>query len=516
MDVHQLDRYLLIGSAVLIVAVLAVRLSVTAGLPSLLAYLGLGLLLGSSGAGIDFADADLALALGFAALVLILAEGGLTTPWSDVRPSLGLGLTLATLGSIVSVTVVSVGAHYLLDLRWELAVLLGAVLTPTDAAAVFSVLRTVPLRKSVTGTLETESGLNDAPIVVLVLAISAGDIASDGAWAFTGLIIFELIAGAAVGLVIGFGAARLLRTLALPASGLYPLVVIAFTVLAYGAATLAHASGFAAVYLAALVLGNTELPHRRATRSFVEGIGWLAQIGLFVMLGLLASPDTFEWWHVWTGLAAGALLTFVARPLSIAASAVWFRRSWREQVFLGWAGLRGAVPIILATIPLAADVRGSNDLFNIVFVAVIVYTLVQAAPLGRLAAWCGVLTDAARDIEVEAAPLERISADLLQVRVPRGSKLAGVEIGELRLPEGASVTLVVREDRPFVPLRTTRLRKGDDMLVVAPRSVREETERRLRAVGRYGRLAGWGDDHGPADDAEKRAVRTRRRWGRRS
>ncbi|MFZ0140080.1 MAG: cation:proton antiporter, partial [Aeromicrobium sp.] len=236
MDIHELDNLLLIGSAVLIAAVLAVRVSVFAGLPSLLAYLGLGLLLGDSGAGIEFADADLALALGFAALVLILAEGGLTTPWDDVRPSLGLGLVLATLGSVVSVAVVALGAHYLLDLRWELAVLLAAVLTPTDAAAVFSVLRTVPLRKAVTGTLEVESGLNDAPIVVLVIAISAGDIQSDGPWAFTGLIVFELIVGAAMGLLVGFGAARLLRNLALPASGLYPLVVISFTVLAYGAA----------------------------------------------------------------------------------------------------------------------------------------------------------------------------------------------------------------------------------------------------------------------------------------
>ena len=494
MDVHELDILLLIGSAVLIAAVLAVRLSVTAGFPSLLAYLGLGLLLGSSGAGIDFADADLALALGLAALVLILSEGGLTTPWEDVRPSLGLGLVLATLGTVVSVVVVSVGAHYLLDLRWELAVLLAAVLTPTDAAAVFSVLRTVPLRKTVTGTLEVESGLNDAPIVVLVVAISAGTIEAGGRWEFAGMIVFELVVGAAIGLLIGFGAARLLRNLALPASGLYPLVVISFTVLAYGAAAFAHASGFAAVYLAALVLGNTELPHRRATRSFVEGVGWLAQIGLFVMLGLLATPDTFEDWHVWTGLAAGGLLTFVARPLSIAVSALWFRRSWREQVFLGWAGLRGAVPIVLATIALAAEVEGAHDLFNIVFVAVAVYTLVQAAPLGRLAAWCGVLTDAVRDIEVEAAPLERISADLLQVREQRGSKLAGVEVGELRLPEGASVTLVVRDEKPFTPLRTTRLRPGDDLLVVATRDAREGAEKRLREVGRHGRLAGWGQD----------------------
>jgi cell volume regulation protein A len=491
-DVHELDRFLLIGSAVLVVAVLAVRLSVTAGLPSLLAYLGLGLLLGSSGAGIQFSDADLALALGFGGLVIILAEGGLTTPWSDVRPSLGLSVVLATLGSFVSVVVVSVGAHYLLDLRWELAVLLAAVLTPTDAAAVFSVLRAVPLRKRVSGALEAESGFNDAPIVVFVVAVSAGELQEDGPWAFAGLIAFELVVGAVVGLLLGATAARLLRTLALPSSGLYPLVVIASTVLAYGLASFLHASGFAAVYLAALVLGNTELPHRRATRSFVEGVGWLAQIGLFVMLGLLATPETFEAWHVSTGLAAGAILTFVARPVAIAASAAWFRRPWREQVFLGWAGMRGAVPIILATIPLAADVDGANDLFNIVFVAVVVYTLVQAAPLGWLARWCGVSSDQPRDIEVEAAPLERISADLLQVRVTRGSKLAGVEVGELRLPEGASVTLVVRDEKSFVPQRTTRLRKGDDMLVVAPRSVRETTEARLRAVSKSGRLAGWG------------------------
>ena len=236
-----------------------------------------------------------------------------------------------------------------------------------------------------------------------------------------------------------------------------------------------------------------------ATRSFVEGIGWLAQIGLFVMLGLLATPGDFEWWHIWTGLAAGAMITFVARPLSIAVCAVWFDRSWREQIFLGWAGLRGAVPIVLATIPLAADVPGSRDLFNIVFVFVVAYTLLQAAPLARLAAACGVLTDAVRDVEVEAAPLDRVSADLLQIRVPRGSRLAGVEVGELRLPTGASVSLVVRDGTTFVPHRTDRIAIDDDLLIVAARAVREETEARLRAVGRDGRLAGWGNP-GPSAD----------------
>ncbi|MBC7631399.1 potassium/proton antiporter [Aeromicrobium sp.] len=494
MDAHDLDTFLLIGSGVLILAVLAVRLSVTAGLPSLLVYLGLGLALGSSGLGIQFADAELAHALGFGGLVLILAEGGLTTKWEHVRPNLGLGLLLATLGSTISVAVVAFGAHYLLGVEWELAVLLAAVLTPTDAAAVFSVLRTVPLRHSVTGTLEAESGLNDAPIVVLVVAISAGGVGDHGVVGLAGLIVFELILGAGIGIGIGWLGGFLLRKVALPASGLYPLVVFAFAVLAYGSAAYVHASGFAAVYVAALVLGNAELPHRVATRSFVEGIGWLAQIGLFVMLGLLANPDELRWWHVWQGLAAGALLTFVARPLSVFACAIWFDRSRREQLFVGWAGLRGAVPIVLATIPLAADVPGSRDLFNIVFVTVVIYTLVQAAPLGRLAAACGVLTDEVRDVEVEAAPLERISADLLQIRIPAGSRLAGVEIGELRLPVGASVSLVVRDGATFVPHRTDRLAVRDDLLIVAARAVREDTEARLRAVGRAGRLAGWGDE----------------------
>ncbi len=491
MDVDDLNRFLLVGAVVLIVAVLAVRLSVSAGLPSLLMYLGLGLALGSSGLGVEFDDADLAVSLGLAALMLILAEGGISTQWSHVRPSIGFGLLLATLGSAVSVMVVALGAHYLLDLEWTLAVLLAAVLTPTDAAAVFSVLRAVPLRHRVSGALEAESGLNDAPIVVLVVAVSAGDIAERGVLAFSAVIVFQLAVGVIVGLGIGVLGGLLLRRVALPASGLYPLVVLAFTVLAYAAAAGLQGSGFAAVYLAALVLGNTELPHRVATRSFVEGIGWLAQIALFVMLGLLASPEQFDWWHVWMGLAVGGLLTFVARPVSIAVCAVLFRIPWREQLFLGWAGLRGAVPIVLATIPLAADVPGSRDLFDIVFVAVVVYTLLQAAPLARLAAWCGVLGEV-RDVEVEVAPLERVDAVLLQVRVTPGSRLAGVEVGELRLPEGASVSMVVRGDETLVPSPTTRIVSGDELLVVSSRHVREKVERRLVAVARGGRLAGWG------------------------
>lgn len=493
MDVHDLNTYLLIGAGVLILAALAVRLSVTAGMPSLLMYLGLGLLLGSSGLGIDFDDADLAHALGFGALMLILAEGGLSTKWEHVKPSMRHGLVLATFGAAITVAVVAVSSHYLLGLDWKISVLLAAVLAPTDAAAVFSVLRTVPLKRRVNGVLEVESGLNDAPIVVLVTALSVGDLTGiSDLWRFSLMITFELTLGVALGLAVGWLGAWLMHRVALPASGLYPLVILGFAVLAYAVAATAHSSGFAAVYVAALLLGNADLPHRAATRSFVEGVGWLAQIGLFVMLGLLANPSEITWWHIWAGLVSGAILTFVARPLTVRVCSPWFTNGVREQIFIAWAGLRGAVPIVLATIPLAADVKGSRDLFNIVFVAVVVYTLLQAAPLAWLANVCGVESDRARDVEVEAAPLERVSADLLQIHIPDGSKLAGVEIAELRLPVGASVSLVVRDEKTFVPHRTTRLMIGDDLLIVTHRNVREAAEQRLRAVARHGRLAGWG------------------------
>jgi potassium/hydrogen antiporter len=490
--VEQLDEYLLVGTAVLLAAILAVRLSVRAGLPSLLVYLLMGVGLGESGLGIRFDNAALAHSLGFAALVLILAEGGLTTRWAEVRSSIRLGGLLASAGVAVSVGTMAVLTHFLLGLEWELAVLLGAVTSPTDAAAVFSVLRRVPLPRRLSGALEAESGLNDAPTVLLVTLVSQGVVADHGPLVVAGIAVYELVAGIVVGLVVGYAGVWVLGRVALAASGLYPIAVLAFAVFAYAGAAFVHASGFAAVYLAALVLGNAELPHRLATRSFSEGVAWLAQIGLFIMLGLLASPGRIEGQHVLYGLLAGALLTFVARPLSVAVCAAPLRVPLREQAFLAWAGLRGAVPIVLATIPLAEEVTGANDLFDIVFVMVIFYTLVQGPTLPRAADRLRVVTRGeARDVDVEAAPLDRLSADLLQVRIPPGSQLHGVEVRELRLPEGASVSLVVRGEHSFVPDGRRVLRTGDDLLVVTPRRVREQTEERLRAVGRAGRLAQW-------------------------
>ena len=492
-DVHELDTFVLVGSAVTFLAILAVRISSRAGLPSLLIYLLMGVALGdASPVGIHFSDAEIAHALGFVALAVILAEGGLTTSWREIRPVMRLGVSLATVGIAVSVAIVALGAHYVLGLSWQISVLLGAVTSPTDAAAVFSVLRTIPLPRRLTGALEAESGLNDAPTVVLVSLVSTGAVHEHGVPAMVGIVVYELLVGTLLGLAAGFGGAWVMRRAALPSSGLYPLAVLTLAFLAYGAAAAVHGSGFAAVYVAALVLGNMELPHRAATRSFAEGVAWLAQIGLFVMLGLLLSPSHISLHVVGLALVAGLILTFVARPISVLVSAVAQPMQWRELGFLSWAGLRGAVPIVLTTIPLAEGVEDAKELFNLVFVMVVVYTLLTGPTLPAVAKWLKVARRSEpRGLEVEAAPLERIAADLLQVTISPVSKMHGVEVGELRLPSGASVSMVIRDGQTIVPERRTVLRHGDDLLVVTPRRMRERTEERLREVSAHGRLAQW-------------------------
>lgn len=491
-DVHQLDSFLLIGAAVTFLAVLAVRLSSGVGLPSLLVYLLMGVALGESGLGIGFDDAELAHAIGFGALAVILAEGGLTTNWRDARPAMRMGLSLATVGVGVSVAVMAVGGHYVLGLPWELAILLGAICSPTDAAAVFSVLRVVPLPKRVTGALEAESGLNDAPTVVLVTLVASGAVGEHGLLGTTGIIVYELVVGVAFGFAAGFGGAWIMRRVALPSSGLYPIAVLCLTLIGYGGAAAVHASGFAAVYVAALVLGNADLPHRATTRSFVEGLAWLAQIGLFVMLGLLLSPGRLDWGTVGVAVAAGCLLTILARPLSVVVSSVVRPMPWNELTFLSWAGLRGAVPIVLATIPLAEGVDGAGRLFDIVFVLVVLDTLLTGPTLPFAARVLRVARRSEpRGIEVEAAPLERVAADLLQITISPASQMHGVEVGELRLPPGANVSMIVRDGQAKVPERRTVLRHGDDLIVVTPRKHREATEQRLRQVSAGGRLAQW-------------------------
>ncbi|MCP2256979.1 cell volume regulation protein A [Streptoalloteichus tenebrarius] len=490
-----LSAVLGIGAAVVLLAVLAVQVSVRLGLPSLLLYLGIGLLLGEAGLGIRFEDAPLTQALGIAALVLILAEGGLTTRWRAVRPALGIGLALSTVAVVVSVGVTGAALHLLLDLDWRTALLWGAVLSSTDAAAVFSVLRGVGVGRRLAGALELESGLNDAPVFLAVILLASGDPLR---WWTPLQVVYELAVGAVVGVGLGLVGAVALRRAALPATGLYPLATVGVCVLSYGAAQGLHSSGLLATYVAGLVLGNARLPHRGDTLSFAEGLGWLAQIGLFVLLGLYASPGRLPGVVV-PALVAGAVLLLVARPLSVLTAVLPFRMPWREQVFLSWSGLRGAVPIVLALVPLTEGVPDAQRLVDVVFVIVVLLTLFQGGTLPVLARGLGLVQRGrVQEVQVDAAPLDELRAVLLQVRIPAGSKLHGVYLGELRLPADATVSLVVRGDAGFTPEPTTRLAEGDQLLVVATEAVRDATERRIRAVDRAGRYARWRGEAGEA------------------
>ncbi|MGW0282564.1 potassium/proton antiporter [Streptomyces sp. NPDC003236] len=491
LNVHHLNQLLLVCSVVLLVAVAAVRISSRSGLPSLLVYLGIGVVMGQDGLGhVSFNSAALTQVIGYAALVVILAEGGLGTKWKEIRPVLASASVLALVGVGISVGVTAAGAHYLVGLDWRTALIIGAVVSSTDAAAVFSVLRRIPLPARVTGTLEAESGFNDAPVVILVVAFAAtGPV--EHWYVLVGEIALELAIGAALGLAVGWFGSWGLRHVALPASGLYPIAVMAIAVTAYAAGALAHGSGFLAVYLASMMLGNARLPHWPATRGFAEGLGWIAQIGMFVLLGLLVTPHELGD-DVWPALVIGLVLTMVARPLSVVASLAPFRVPWSEQALMSWAGLRGAVPIILATIPMVTGVGGSRRIFNIVFVLVVVYTLLQGPTLPWLARKLRLGEQGeASDLGIESAPLERLRGHLLSLVITEDSRMHGVEVSELRMPPGAAVTLVVREEKSFVPLPTTVLRHGDELLVVATDPVRDAAERRLRAVAQGGKLADW-------------------------
>lgn len=500
MTLQQLYLAVLVGGAVLLAAIAAARAAHRIGLPSLLLFLALGVIAGEDVIGIEFDDAQIAQALGTAALAVILVEGGLTTQWSGVRRLLAPAGVLATMGVAISVAVTAAGAHFLLGMDWHLALLLGAIVSSTDAAAVFAVLRSLPLPRKVTGLLEAESGFNDAPTIILVLVFSTATTLPSPT-AILGNVLYQLAVGAALGLLIGRIGVAALRHIALPAAGLYPLATVGFGMVAFAAGGAVNASGIIAAYLAGLVLGNSHLPHRAATRSFAEGTGWLAQIGLFVMLGLLVDPSELSS-AIIPALAVGLVLLLIARPVSVVLCLMPFRTPLREQAFISWAGLRGAVPIVLATFPIVAAVEGGRHLLNIVFVLVVVFTLVQGPALPWAARRLRLTQPGTlREIQVESGPLDVLDADLLTVGVPPGSLLHGVAVFELRLPHPAVITLIVRDDITFVPRPETVLRAGDELLLVTTSHMRQATEHRLRAVSRRGKLARWLGENGEAQPA---------------
>ncbi|WP_219339597.1 potassium/proton antiporter [Luteimonas salinisoli] len=380
----------------LVLTVLAGSLSSRFGLPALIGFMLLGMLAGSEGlGGISFENVGLAQGIGVLSLVFILFSGGLDTIWREVRGGAVPALLLATAGVIVSAAVVTVAAMWLLGFTPLQGFLLGSVVASTDAAAVFAIMRSrnMPLRDELKGVIEVESGSNDPMAIFLVgAALLLIAVPETSPLALVPAFGVQMAVGALVGYAIGVGFPALLRRARLRVGGLALVVSIAAALLSYGLAGLLQGNGFLAAYMAGIVAGAREFPSRRTIAMFQDGLAWLAQVLMFLTLGLLVFPSELVE-VLGPGLAITAVLMFVARPLSVFLCLAPFRRyGWRSKLFVSWAGLRGAVPIVLATFPIVAGVPGAQSIFNIVFFVVLLSSVIQGPTLGWLARRLGLDT----------------------------------------------------------------------------------------------------------------------------
>jgi cell volume regulation protein A len=475
---HDAELILIAGTllaAGIVGALLADRVRV----PGLLLFLGLGMLAGSQGlGGIEFDDTELARTLGTIALILILFEGGLTAGWSEIRPVLGTAASLATLGTIATALIAGLAAKLIFDLSTLEGMIVGAAIAATDSAAIFAVLRRSTLEKRLARSLEGESGMNDPVALLLVIGfIEWIQEPSFGLADMAGLLALKLAVGIAVGVAIGRLAVAALNATRLPTDGIYPVATIAIAGLAYGIAEVAHGSGLLATYLAALALGGANIPARRTVVAFHEGLGWVAQIALFILLGLLVFPSQLDDVAL-KGLALSAALILVARPVATFLATALTPLNVREKAMLGWAGLRGATPIWLATFPVVAGVGAGEELFAIVFFVVVTSTLVQGASFEPLAKRLGLTTDepALPRRLLESGRIRRMGGDVIAYRLPPGAAASGHRIRELELPREALVNVIVRDGHAIPPRGSTEMREGDELHILVRGELRDEVE----------------------------------------
>ncbi len=475
---HDADLILIAGAllaAGIVGALLAERLRI----PGLLIFLGLGMLAGSEGiGGIHFNEPGLARTLGTIALVLIIFEGGLTAGWSEIRPVLGTAASLATLGTLLTALIAGLAAKLIFGLSTLEGMLVGSAVAATDSAAIFAVLRRSTLEKRLARSLEGESGMNDPVALLLVIGfIEWIQQPGYGIEDMLGLLALKLVLGVVIGYVFGRLAVAALTAVRLPTDGIYPVATIAIAGLAYGIAEVAHGSGLLAVYLTALALGSGNIPARRTVVSFHEGLGWVAQIALFILLGLLVFPSALADVAL-KGLALSAALIFVARPVAAFIATAFASLNLRERLMLGWAGLRGATPIWLATFPVVAGVGSGREEFAIVFFVVVTSTLIQGASFEPLAKRLGLTTDepALPRRLLESGRIRRMGGDVIAYRLPPGAAAAGHRVRELELPREALVNVIVRDGHAIPPRGSTEMREGDELHVLVRSELREEVE----------------------------------------
>ncbi len=474
---------ILVAGALLALGIAASLVAGRLRVPGLVLFLGVGMVIGSDGFGlIDFGgsleDVELARTIGIVALALILFEGGLAAGWGEIRPVIGASVALATLGTFATAVVVGLAAAWLLDLSTLEGLLLGSIVAATDGAAIFSVLRGSSLKRRLARILEGESGLNDAVAVVLVLGfieyIEQPDYdAADMALLLAG----ELSIGLVVGLAVGRAAALAFQRVRFATTGLYPVASIATAAIGFGAADFLHGSGFISVYITGLALGSAAIPGRRTVEDFHDGLSWVSQIAVFLTLGLLVNPSELGS-IVGEGLLIAAVLMFVARPLATLICTTPFGLGLREAGLLGWAGLRGAIPIVLATFPVIAGVDDADSFFNIVFFVVLTSTLIQGATFDPLARALGLTTDEpalSRPLH-EVGTIRGLGAEVLEFPVGEDDVIVGKVVNQLQLPRDALVSVIVRGGEALLPRGSTDIEAGDQLHILVRQKAREEVE----------------------------------------
>jgi cell volume regulation protein A len=468
---------LLVVGAILVAALLGAFAASRSGVPLLVVFVGLGMLLGSEGpGGIPFDDPELARVIGVVGLVAILFEGGLTTAWRGLQPVLLTASLLGTVGVAVTAVLTGIAAVALFDLNWATGLLLGAVVASTDAAAVFATLRFTPLRRRLARVLEAESGVNDPAAVALTVGLIGWIEGELGAAGFGLLLVGELALGLVMGVALGLVASRGFARLPQSMDPFVPVASVATAALSYGLTDVLHGSGFLAVYVVGLFVGNTRSPFRHLIVSFHQGLAFLAQVGLFVALGLLVFPSELLPVAA-SGIVLTLVLLFVARPLAVWVSTLGQGFSTQERTLLGWAGLRGAVPIVLATFAQSEHIRESDTSFNAGFFVVLVSALVQGTTLEWLARRLGLVRHSPAamrpPIEVGAAR----GLDLVEYTVRPGEAPSGLHVRELALPRQAIVAVIVREGDSLPPRGSTVIEDGDQLFVLMRPALRDEVER---------------------------------------
>ena len=469
---------LLLVGAILAASIVVAIGAARTGLPVLVAFLAVGMLLGSDGpGGIDFDDAELAREVGVIGLAAILYEGGLQTSWRRLRQVAGAAALLSTVGVAVSALVTGVAAHLLFDLSWLEAILLGAVVSSTDAAAVFATLRFTHIRRRIARTLEAESGGNDPMAIALTVGLIAWIESPDdhGFGDLAVLVVRELGLGLLVGVALGALATWVFGRLPTSIGAFAPVASVATAALSFGIADVIGGSGFLSVYLVGLAVGSTPSRYRRHLVAFHEGLAFLAQVALFIVLGLLVFPnDLLD--VALPSLALAVLLALVARPVSVWVSTALIEFTGRERLLIGWAGLRGAIPIVLATFVLSSDVTERTTIFNAVFFVVVVSTILQGTTLEWVAGKLGLIDPVppVREAPLEVAPLSRL--DLVDFRVSADHAINGAAVRELGLPRSALIAVINRGEDTIPPRGSTVVEAGDTLFVLVPRAMRADLE----------------------------------------